>query len=37
MVAVLAVGFVANALVRPVSGRFHERPGQADELVEGRV
>ena len=37
MVAVLAVGFVANALVRPVSARFHERPGRADEFVEGKV
>ena len=37
MVAVLAVGFLANALVRPVAARFHERPRQADEFVEGKV
>nr|WP_036962875.1 OFA family MFS transporter [Promicromonospora kroppenstedtii] len=37
MVAVLAVGFVANALVRPVAARFHERPGHADEFAEGKV
>ena len=37
MVAVLAVGFVANALVRPVAARFHERPGQTDEFAEGKV
>jgi hypothetical protein len=30
MVAVLAVGFVANLLVRPVASRFHE-PATADE------
>jgi MFS family permease len=31
MVAVLAVGFVANLLVRPVAERFHEREAADDE------
>lgn len=38
MVGVLAIGFVANLLVRPVSARFHEpapeRSARADEKVE---
>jgi MFS family permease len=37
MVAVLAVGFVANILVRPVAARFHEPAGSADAFVEGKV
>jgi MFS family permease len=30
MVGILAVGFVANLLIRPVSERFHEPAGEAD-------
>jgi MFS family permease len=37
MVGVLAVGFVANILVRPVAARFHEPSGRPDELAEGKV
>lgn len=37
MVAVLAVGFVANILVRPVAARFHEPVGSADAFAEGKV
>lgn len=37
MVGVLAVGFVANALVRPVAARFHEPAGPAGALAEGKV
>jgi hypothetical protein len=33
MVAILAVGFVANLLIRPVPERYHEAKGQ--ELLEG--
>lgn len=40
MVGVLALGFVANLLVRPVSARFHEAEGSvpdhhADDVVHG--
>lgn len=37
MVGVLAVGFVANILVRPVAARFHESPGRTDAFAEGKV
>lgn len=37
MVGVLAVGFVANILVRPVAARFHESPGRTDTFAEGKV
>jgi MFS family permease len=37
MVGVLALGFVANALVRPVAARFHELPGHQDTFAEGKV
>ncbi|WP_229872518.1 OFA family MFS transporter [Promicromonospora soli] len=37
MVGVLALGFVANALVRPVAAQFHESPGRSDAFVEGKV
>jgi MFS family permease len=37
MVGVLALGFVANALVRPVAARFHESPGHQDTFAEGKV
>ncbi|GGM26013.1 OFA family MFS transporter [Promicromonospora citrea] len=37
MVGVLAVGFVANALVRPVAARFHEPTGPSGALAEGKV
>jgi MFS family permease len=37
MVGLLAVGFVANILVRPVAARFHEPSGRPDELAEGKV
>lgn len=37
MVAVLAVGFVANILVRPVAARFHEPAGPADAFARGKV
>jgi MFS family permease len=37
MVGVLAVGFVANILVRPVAARFHESPGHTDVFAEGKV
>ncbi|MEU4387916.1 OFA family MFS transporter [Promicromonospora sp. NPDC023805] len=37
MVAVLAVGFVANILVRPVAARFHEAPSRADAFSEGKA
>ncbi|MEV4702132.1 OFA family MFS transporter [Actinoplanes sp. NPDC049316] len=33
MVAILAVGFVANLLVQPVPARFHEQPEQEKEAV----
>lgn len=36
MVGVLAVGFLANLLIRPVSERFHE-PGTADDVTEEKV
>ena len=31
MVGVLAVGFVANLLIRPVAERFHEPEGSEEE------
>ncbi len=34
MVAVLAVGFVANLLIKPVSDRFHESAGHTDAFLE---
>jgi MFS family permease len=34
MVGVLAVGFVANLLVRPVAARFHEAQGHTDAFAE---
>jgi hypothetical protein len=34
MVGVLAVGFVANLLVRPVDPRFHMEPGPEGEREE---
>ncbi|ONI78564.1 MFS transporter [Kribbella sp. ALI-6-A] len=34
MVGVLAIGFVANLLIRPVSDRFHERPGHEKTSTE---
>jgi MFS family permease len=37
MVGVLAVGFVANILVRPVAARFHEPAGSSDVFAEGKV
>ena len=37
MVGVLAVGFLANILVRPVAARFHEAPGRTDTFAEGKV
>ncbi|HEV6953264.1 MAG TPA: OFA family MFS transporter [Promicromonospora sp.] len=37
MVGVLVVGFVANALVRPVAARFHEPAGPSGALAEGKV
>jgi MFS family permease len=37
MVAVLAVGFVANILIRPVAARFHEAPSRADAFSEGKA
>jgi MFS family permease len=37
MVGVLAVGFVANILVRPVAARFHEAPSRTDAFTEGKV
>jgi MFS family permease len=37
MVGVLAVGFIANILVRPVAARFHEEPGRTDTFAEGKV
>ena len=33
MVGVLAVGFIANLLVKPVDSRFHEPEGAATEAV----
>ncbi|GAA1592451.1 OFA family MFS transporter [Kribbella hippodromi] len=33
MVGVLAVGFVANLLIRAVAGRFHEQPATATEAA----
>jgi MFS family permease len=33
MVAILAVGFVANLLIRPVPARYHETAAQAEELA----
>lgn len=33
MVGVLAVGFVANLLVRPVDERFHEAPEKQEEVA----
>jgi MFS family permease len=37
MVGVLAVGFVANIMVRPVAARFHEAPSRTDAFTEGKV
>jgi MFS family permease len=37
MVGVLAVGFVANILVRPVAARFHESRGNTETFAEGKV
>jgi MFS family permease len=37
MVGVLAVGFVANILVRPVAARFHEPASSSDAFAEGKV
>jgi hypothetical protein len=42
MVGVLAVGFIANLLVRPVDPRFHMQSGPEDEhegesTVSGRT
>ena len=37
MVGVLAVGFLANILVRPVAARFHEAPSRTDAFTEGKV
>ncbi|MCW2789186.1 MAG: transporter [Aeromicrobium sp.] len=34
MVAILAVGFVSNLLIRPVDARFHEEPGGAGPTAE---
>ena len=34
MVGVLAVGFVANLLIRPVAARFHETEGHTDAFAE---
>ncbi|MCT2583390.1 OFA family MFS transporter [Actinophytocola sp. S1-96] len=34
MVGVLAVGFVANLLIRPVASRFHEAEGHTDAFAE---
>ncbi|HEX2133918.1 MAG TPA: OFA family MFS transporter [Actinophytocola sp.] len=34
MVGVLAVGFVANLLIRPVAERFHETEGHTDAFAE---
>jgi MFS family permease len=34
MVGVLAVGFVANLLIRPVATRFHEAEGHTDAFAE---
>ncbi|MET0766137.1 MAG: OFA family MFS transporter [Aeromicrobium sp.] len=34
MVAILAVGFVSNLLIRPVDARFHEEPRGAGPTVE---
>lgn len=34
MVGVLAVGFVANLLVRPVAARWHEKPAHAAESAD---
>jgi hypothetical protein len=30
MVGVLAVGFIANLLIRPVADRFHEQTSKAE-------
>jgi MFS family permease len=35
MVGILAVGFVANLLIRPVSERFHEPAGEAEAVTAG--
>lgn len=35
MVGVLAVGLVANLLVRPVPQRYHEPASGRDETVQG--
>jgi hypothetical protein len=37
MVGVLAVGFLANLLVRPVDPRFHMESGPEDEREESAV
>jgi MFS family permease len=34
MVGVLAIGFVANLLIRPVASRFHETEGHTDAFAE---
>jgi MFS family permease len=34
MVGVLAIGFVANLLIRPVSAHFHEKPGHEKSSTE---
>jgi hypothetical protein len=34
MVAVLAVGFVANLLIRPVAARFHEKSESTVEAAK---
>jgi MFS family permease len=34
MVGVLAIGFVANLLMRPVAARFHEAEGHSDAFAE---
>ena len=37
MVGVLAIGFVANMLIRPVATRFHESSGHTDAFADGKV
>ncbi len=37
MVGVLAVGFVANLLVRPVAAKFHEPEKKDDVVKAGRA
>ncbi|GAB2909363.1 OFA family MFS transporter [Nonomuraea fastidiosa] len=34
MIGLLAIGFIANELIRPVHERFHERPAQRQEPAE---